>query len=36
MTRKVMEAAEALDITLHDHLIISRNGYKSFKTEGLI
>ncbi len=36
MTKKVIEAATPFDITLHDHLIISRNGYKSFKTEGLI
>ncbi|MEM6811318.1 MAG: DNA repair protein RadC [Pseudomonadota bacterium] len=36
MTRQVIQAAKAFDITIHDHLIISRNGYKSFKTEGLI
>lgn len=36
MTRQVIEAAKPFDIVIHDHLIITRNGYTSFKTEGLI
>ncbi|MEM8833486.1 MAG: DNA repair protein RadC [Pseudomonadota bacterium] len=36
MTRKVIEAAKPFDIVIHDHLIVTRNGYTSFKTEGLI
>jgi DNA repair protein RadC len=36
MTRKVKEALAAVNITLHDHVIVSRGGPKSFKTDGLI
>ncbi|MFV1853426.1 MAG: RadC family protein [Thalassospira sp.] len=36
MTRKIIEAAKAMDITVHDHIIISHAGYNSFKTLGLI
>ena len=36
MTRKVKEAATALGITLHDHVIIGRNRYTSFRSEGLL
>ncbi|MEX2644106.1 MAG: DNA repair protein RadC [Acetobacterales bacterium] len=36
MTRKVKEAAAALGITLHDHVIIGRNRYTSFRSEGLL
>jgi DNA repair protein RadC len=36
LTRKVIQAAEPFDIVVHDHLIITRNGFTSFKTEGLI
>jgi DNA repair protein RadC len=36
MTRKIKEAAAAVNITLHDHVIVSRGGHVSFKTEGLI
>ncbi|BDW89975.1 RadC family protein [Thalassospira tepidiphila] len=36
MTRKIVDAAKAMDITVHDHIIISRAGYNSFKTLGLI
>jgi len=31
MTQKIKEAAAVLNITLHDHLIIGRNGYSSLK-----
>lgn len=36
ITRKIIEAAKAMDITVHDHIIISHAGYNSFKTLGLI
>lgn len=36
MTRKVKEAAAAVNITLHDHVIVSRGGHTSFKTQGLL
>lgn len=36
MTKAVVNAAAPFDILVHDHLIISRNGTLSFKTEGLI
>lgn len=36
MTRKVKEACGAVGITLHDHVVIGRGGYVSFKTEGLL
>ncbi len=36
MTRQVIEAAKALDIQVHDHLIAGRNGVSSFKQLGLM
>ena len=36
MTQEVREAAEKLGIALHDHLVVSKDGYKSFKTMGLL
>jgi DNA repair protein RadC len=36
MTREVAEAARALRIAVHDHLVIGRNGTASFKTLGLL
>lgn len=36
MTRQIIAAAAPFDITIHDHLIVSRNGTTSFKTMGLI
>lgn len=36
MTSQIMNAAKALEITVHDHVIISKKGYTSFKSEGLI
>lgn len=36
MTQKVAEAAQALGITLHDHLIIGRSRELSFRSQGLI
>lgn len=36
MTALIIRAAEPFNITIHDHIIISRNGYTSFKSEGLL
>jgi DNA repair protein RadC len=36
MTRKVKEAAATVNITLHDHVIVSRGGHTSFKSQGLM
>ncbi|RCK51666.1 DNA repair protein RadC [Thalassospira profundimaris] len=36
MTRKIVDAAKAMEINVHDHIIVSRSGYNSFKTLGLI
>jgi len=36
MTRKIIEAAKALGVNVHDHLIIGKGEHFSFKTLGLI
>lgn len=36
MTYAVREAAAALGVTLHDHMIVSREGFTSFKVLGLL
>ncbi|NCT40397.1 MAG: JAB domain-containing protein [Alphaproteobacteria bacterium] len=36
MTQHIIRAAEPFNITIHDHIIISRNGYTSMKNKGLI
>ncbi|MFQ5783860.1 MAG: DNA repair protein RadC [Alphaproteobacteria bacterium] len=36
MTRAVAEAAHKLGIALHDHVVVGRGGYASFKSLGLI
>lgn len=36
MTREIREAAERLGIQLHDHVIISKTGHRSFKSLGLL
>ena len=36
MTRKVKDAVASVGITLHDHVVVSRGGNISFRTEGLI
>lgn len=36
MTRQIVEAGRALRITLHDHLVVGRDGVASFKALGLI
>ena len=36
MTREIAEAAKALKIAIHDHLVIGRGGHASFKSLGLL
>ena len=36
MTKEIVEAAEKLGITVHDHVIIAREGHASFKSLGLV
>ena len=36
MTRDVVAAAKALNIAIHDHLIVARSGHASFKSLGLL
>jgi DNA repair protein RadC len=36
MTRKLVDAAQTLDLTLLDHLIVTHSGYFSFSDQGLI
>lgn len=35
-TRQIVEAAKALRIDVHDHLVVGKEGVASFKTLGLI
>jgi len=36
MTNQIIAAAKPFDITIHDHVIIARNGQTSFRNEGFI
>jgi DNA repair protein RadC len=36
ITHKIMEAARLLGVTVHDHVIIGREGHTSLKAKGLI
>jgi DNA repair protein RadC len=36
MTRRVAEAAKTLGVTLHDHVVIGRQGHYSFRSHGLL
>lgn len=36
MTREIKGAAEALGISIHDHLVIGRKGHASFRSLGLL
>lgn len=36
LTQRIHEAASYLDIKLHDHLIVGREGFLSFRDEGLL
>ncbi|MCB1680368.1 MAG: DNA repair protein RadC [Alphaproteobacteria bacterium] len=36
MTQAIIRAAQPLNITIHDHIVIAKGGYTSFRSEGLI
>lgn len=36
MTKNIIEAGKPFSIVIHDHVIVSRNGHKSFRALGLI
>ncbi len=36
MTRQVIEAARTLGLSVHDHLVVGREGVASFRSLGLI
>ncbi len=36
MTREVRDAGDKLGIVLHDHVVVAKGGYQSFKTLGLL
>ena len=36
MTREVKEAVAKLGIVLHDHVVVTRSGFNSFRTLGLL
>ena len=36
MTRMIVEVAKPLSITVHDHVIVGRGGYTSFKAQRLM
>jgi DNA repair protein RadC len=36
MTKEIRKAAEALGISIHDHLVIGRKGHASFRGLGLL
>jgi len=36
MTKEIAEAGEKLGVTLHDHVVVSKSSYCSFKSEGLL
>jgi DNA repair protein RadC len=36
ITRRLFQACRLFDIALHDHLIVARSGFYSFRAEGLL
>jgi len=36
MTRKIVDAGQRLNVTIHDHVIVGRKGHFSFRSNGLI
>lgn len=36
LTERIIEAGKTMDVRVHDHLIIARSGWVSFKQEGLL
>jgi DNA repair protein RadC len=35
-TRRIARAARSLDIKIHDHVVVARSGWTSFRTLGLL
>jgi DNA repair protein RadC len=36
MTRQIVEAARALSITVHDHVVVGNGAWRSFRRDGLM
>ncbi len=36
MTRRIVDAGRELDVTVHDHLVVARSGWMSFRARGLL
>jgi DNA repair protein RadC len=36
MTKQIVDAAKKLDISVHDHLIVGRDGHLSLRAAGLV
>jgi len=36
LTSSIIAAAATMDIRIHDHIVIGRNGYRSFREEGML
>lgn len=36
LTRRILQAAQSLDVIVHDHLVIARNGVTSFRKAGYL
>ena len=36
MTKEIIEAGKKLGVTLHDHVIVAKGSYASFKALGLL
>ncbi len=36
MTKEIIAAAEKLEISVHDHLIVGRDGHISLRSAGLV
>jgi DNA repair protein RadC len=36
ITKRLIQAGELLGIKIHDHIIVSKNGYTSMKERGVI
>ena len=36
MTRKIIDAGQRLNVTVHDHVIIGRKGHVSLRASGLL
>ena len=36
LTRKIKSACEIMDLKLHDHIVLAKEGYLSFMDEGIL